>query len=90
MISFFGLHLILGGKLDNERREDPFLFLVFTQFWGVNWTSKVVKIFFLVFTDILFSVETETGNRALPSSLSNSLHALDGSLLKSKTRSLKT
>ena len=41
---FFGLHLILGNKLDDERRED--LFLVFTWFWGVNWTSKDVKTFF--------------------------------------------
>ena len=47
MTFFFGLHLILGGKLDVKRREDPFL--VFTWFWGVNWTSRDVKNFFFGF-----------------------------------------
>ena len=40
-------------------------FLVFTWFWGVNWTLEDVKIFFFVFTDI-FSGNVKTENCAPP------------------------
>ena len=73
---FFGLHLILGGKLDDERREDLFIFIfwVFTSFWRVNWTSKDVKTFFLFFNDIF----SGNGNKKLrPPPLQISGHAPD-------------
>ena len=37
---FFGLHLILGGELDVERREDLFFF-VFTDIFSGNENRKL-------------------------------------------------
>ena len=41
-------HLILGGKLNVERRDN--LFLGLHLILGENWTSEDVMTFFLVFT----------------------------------------
>ena len=49
MTFFFGLHSILGGKLDVGTLDD-LIFLVFTRFWEENWTSEDLMTFFLVFT----------------------------------------
>ena len=38
---FFGLHLILGGKLDVERREDLFFILVFIDIFSGNGNRKL-------------------------------------------------
>ena len=46
MTFFFGLHLILGGKLDVGTLDD-LIFLVFTGFWEENWTSEhLMTLFF--------------------------------------------
>ena len=45
---FLCLHLILGGKLDVERREDLF-FLVFTDILSGNGNRKLRPPFFQIF-----------------------------------------
>ena len=44
MTVFFGLHLLLGEKMDIYGRDD--VCLVFTCFWAKEWTSADVMSFF--------------------------------------------
>ena len=58
-MTFFCVHLILGSKLDVERREDLF-FGLHLSLWGKLDVERRENLFF--WSAPIFSVKTETGN----------------------------